>query len=116
MRTRVTLNGHARTHVGGACTCRAAMAEAADADATTSEASTSTEAPDVSKTPMADRPTCVICLGMAGSGKTTFIQVLKAAEVDTFSCNYPPPIYMLGFTENHGAPSRAEESAVRGEP
>ena len=25
--------------------------------------------------PMADRPTCVICLGMAGSGKTTFVQV-----------------------------------------
>ena len=33
--------------MGGACTCRAAMAEAADADATTSEASTSTEAQDV---------------------------------------------------------------------
>ena len=26
-------------------------------------------------TPMSERPTCIICLGMAGSGKTTFVQV-----------------------------------------
>lgn len=25
----------------------------------------------------ADKPTCLICLGMAGSGKTTFVQVSK---------------------------------------
>ena len=24
-----------------------------------------------------DKPTCLICLGMAGSGKTTFVQVSK---------------------------------------
>lgn len=24
---------------------------------------------------MEDKPTCIICLGMAGSGKTTFVQV-----------------------------------------
>ena len=28
--------------------------------------------PDI---PVANRPTCIICLGMAGSGKTTFVQV-----------------------------------------
>ena len=28
--------------------------------------------PDI---PLASRPTCIICLGMAGSGKTTFVQV-----------------------------------------
>ena len=25
--------------------------------------------------PMSERPTCILCLGMAGSGKTTFVQV-----------------------------------------
>ena len=25
--------------------------------------------------PAASQPTCIICLGMAGSGKTTFVQV-----------------------------------------
>jgi GTPase SAR1 family protein len=29
-------------------------------------------------TPMSERPTCIICLGMAGSGKTTFVQRLTA--------------------------------------
>ena len=24
---------------------------------------------------MSERPTCILCLGMAGSGKTTFVQV-----------------------------------------
>ena len=24
---------------------------------------------------LSNRPTCIICLGMAGSGKTTFVQV-----------------------------------------
>ena len=27
--------------------------------------------------PLEDKPTCIICLGMAGSGKTTFVQVRK---------------------------------------
>ena len=31
---------------------------------------------DGTKSP-ADKPTCLICLGMAGSGKTTFVQVIK---------------------------------------
>ena len=25
--------------------------------------------------PPSSRPTCIVCLGMAGSGKTTFVQV-----------------------------------------
>ena len=27
------------------------------------------------ESPMGEKPTCVVCLGMAGSGKTTFMQV-----------------------------------------
>ena len=33
-------------------------------------------------TSFAGKPTCVICLGMAGTGKTTFIQVLLVTPVD----------------------------------
>ena len=58
---------------GGVSTCRE-MAEAADGDRVVGEGSA---APPVasSATPITERPTCVICLGMAGSGKTTFVQV-----------------------------------------
>ena len=41
-------------------------------EASSSRTVSSSSAPD---TPLADRPTCIICLGMAGSGKTTFVQV-----------------------------------------
>ena len=30
---------------------------------------------DAQGEPMANKPTCIVCLGMAGSGKTTFMQV-----------------------------------------
>ena len=33
--------------------------------------------PDI---PLEQRPTCLICLGMAGSGKTTFVQVTHAGR------------------------------------
>ena len=29
------------------------------------------------ESPMSDKPTCIVCLGMAGSGKTTFMQVRR---------------------------------------
>ena len=54
------------------------MAEAASSVATASVAGSSGDGAgmsDVSELPLQDRPTCIICLGMAGSGKTTFIQV-----------------------------------------
>ena len=59
------------THVGGASS-RCTIAELAEAPADGSAAQGSAE---LETLPMTDRPTCVICLGMAGSGKTTFVQV-----------------------------------------
>ncbi len=34
----------------------------------------------LSSLPLEKRPTCIICLGMAGSGKTTFVGVNKKFE------------------------------------
>ena len=48
------------------------MAEAMD---TGVQAAAATGAARIPEIPPQDRPTCVICLGMAGSGKTTFVQV-----------------------------------------
>ena len=36
---------------------------------------------ELSNIPLQDRPTCIICLGMAGSGKTTFVQVWRPRHV-----------------------------------
>ena len=41
-----------------------------------------------SGTSCAGKPTCVICLGMAGTGKTTFIQVLLVMSHTAFTCGY----------------------------
>ena len=54
------------------------MAEAASSVAAASVAGSSGDGAgmsDVLGLPLQERPTCIICLGMAGSGKTTFIQV-----------------------------------------
>ncbi len=55
------------------------MAEAMDTD-TRSAPQPTPEVPEtgaarIPDLPLAVRPTCIICMGMAGSGKTTFIQV-----------------------------------------
>ena len=39
-------------------------------------------------TSCAGKPTCVICFGMAGTGKTTFIQVLLVMSHTAFTCGY----------------------------
>lgn len=49
--------------------CIAVMAEASSVVVSAPSPS------EVLDTAMTDRPTCIICLGMAGSGKTTFVQV-----------------------------------------
>ena len=52
------------------------MAEAMDeGSAGTGNDAGEPETMPLSEIPLAERPTCVICLGMAGSGKTTFVQV-----------------------------------------
>ena len=34
---------------------------------------------------MSERPTCILCLGMAGSGKTTFVQVETSGTMSPYS-------------------------------
>ena len=85
------------------------MAEAADR-VTTSQ--TVTDTPDTSRlsdTAMIDRPTCIICLGMAGSGKTTFIQVCMRPTQHTSS-------YCLLFSENYCSLTRIKDSTLCCEP
>lgn len=36
---------------------------------------------DMSSLSLEEKPTCIICLGMAGSGKTTFVQVKRASQL-----------------------------------
>ena len=54
---------------------RSRMAEAMDTQQSSVGSNESPGAARLANLPMADRPTCIICLGMAGSGKTTFVQV-----------------------------------------
>ncbi len=43
-----------------------------------------------------ERPTCVICLGMAGSGKTTFVQVgILDVGVAHRTCVFPPEDHFI---------------------
>lgn len=54
------------------------MAEASGGENTSSpSATTSTDSSDqaASGDSLKEKPTCILCLGMAGSGKTTFVQV-----------------------------------------
>jgi len=49
------------------------MAEGMDSSAVAASLQAKPEAAAVTS----DKPTCIVCLGMAGSGKTTFMQVWK---------------------------------------
>ena len=49
------------------------MAQRMDITDTSSVSSQASVDPKVE--PTANKPTCIVCLGMAGSGKTTFMQV-----------------------------------------
>ena len=59
------------------------------AEASVSSADPATSSSQESSgTSCAGKPTCVICLGMAGTGKTTFIQVLLVMSHTAFTCGY----------------------------
>lgn len=57
--------------------------------------------PDI---PVANRPTCIICLGMAGSGKTTFVQRinahLHARKTPPYVINLDPAVREVPFPTN----------------
>lgn len=59
----------------------------------------------VSEKISAEKPACILCLGMAGSGKTTFVQVLL------FSCQYV--VHRLILTEDFEAIVKVRFSAVQ---
>ena len=54
--------------------------------ATAPAASSGPSVSHMAEVPMTERPTCVLILGMAGSGKTTFVQVKSTGS----------PVYILG--------------------
>ena len=51
------------------------MAERAELEAMETSSTGASRAMDDIGLAMSERPTCILCLGMAGSGKTTFVQV-----------------------------------------
>jgi len=52
------------------------MAEGMDSSSTSEQAAASLPSmPNSAATAGDKKPTCIVCLGMAGSGKTTFMQV-----------------------------------------
>ena len=55
---------------------------------------------------ISEKPACILCLGMAGSGKTTFVQVLL------FSCQYV--VHRLILTANFIKENRARALGMRG--
>lgn len=50
------------------------MAEASGGEEVTSNSDDRIAKSDDTESPQ-EKPTCILCLGMAGSGKTTFVQV-----------------------------------------
>ena len=69
------------------------MAEASGGESLSGNVATSDDkiARSVSTESQKEKPTCILCLGMAGSGKTTFVQVfcltgLMAEQAPT--CNF----------------------------
>ncbi|ESN91802.1 hypothetical protein HELRODRAFT_69993 [Helobdella robusta] len=52
----------------------------------------------------ANKPTCVIVLGMAGSGKTTFIsklvQHMRASNIPPYAINLDPAVYEIPYSAN----------------
>jgi len=51
------------------------MAEGMDSLSTSEQATPLLQTNPESTAVTSDKPTCIVCLGMAGSGKTTFMQV-----------------------------------------
>ena len=59
---------------------------------------------------MSERPTCILCLGMAGSGKTTFVQV----EISMHQCS-PCSLtrgYFVQHAETECSPAYKEDSTL----
>lgn len=46
---------------------------------------------------MSERPTCILCLGMAGSGKTTFVQVESPGTMSPYSPGLQQPETTIFF-------------------
>ena len=55
------------------------MAEAMDTDGFSTV--------DADSCALTEKPTCILCLGMAGSGKTTFVQVRNVGLKKGFYCD-----------------------------
>ena len=66
-----------------------------------------------SSLPLESRPTCVICLGMAGSGKTTFVGVgtLEINCVLVVMC-----VCVCVCVEDNGSFACQEDAPICGEP
>lgn len=48
---------------------------------------------------MSERPTCILCLGMAGSGKTTFVQVASEVKfIQKVLTDFSVPIEILLYS------------------
>ena len=58
----------------------------AEASVSSTDPTATANSQESSGTSCACKPTCVICLGMAGTGKTTFIQVLLVMSHTEFTC------------------------------
>ena len=85
------------------------MAEAAESGVSIEASAAAPEASsEDTVTPMSERPTCVICLGMAGSGKTTFVQV-KICLLTVIN-------FVVCGSETHSSSPCTEEASLRREP
>uniref|UniRef100_A0A8C9FV00 GPN-loop GTPase n=1 Tax=Pavo cristatus TaxID=9049 RepID=A0A8C9FV00_PAVCR len=69
--------------------------------------------------PAAVPPVCVLVLGMAGSGKTTFVQCLTAhlhgQRCPPYVINLDPAVHELPFPANIGEKGWAEGGSLTGE-
>ena len=71
---------------------------------------------------MSERPTCILCLGMAGSGKTTFVQV----ETPDIICDgrtvtfigglQPEATFFPTHAETECSPALEEQSSLHHQP